>query len=136
MGAMNAPVDMKAMEGMFRPSYKQVEIRFDAGQGIAWTYMKPAGVPCFNPEMLSELRAHDTAIESCGGRLLHKGELHQIYYYVVASGIKDVFNLGGDLALFMSLINSRDRDALMNYAKLCVDNMHPRICNYHRPMIT
>jgi len=136
MGAMNAPVDIKAMEGMFQRNYDQIEVRFDPEDGIAWTYMNPAGAPCFNLEMLEELRAHDSAIESCGGRLLHKGELHQIHYYVAASGIKDVFNLGGDLALFISLINSRDRDALMNYAKLCVDNMYPRICNYNSPMIT
>lgn len=133
---MNAPVDIKAMEGLFHSKYEQIEVRFDSEDAIAWTYMKPAGVPCFNLEMLNELRAHDTAIESCGGRFLHKGELRQVDYYVAASGIKDVFNLGGDLALFMSLISSRDRDALMNYAKLCVDNMYPRICNYHSPMVT
>src|SRR6266446_10464889 len=41
-----------------------------------------------------------------------------------------VFNLGGDLALFVLLIKARDRDALAHYAKLCIDNMYPRIRSF------
>src|SRR5712691_1286985 len=133
---MNAPVDFKAIEGMFQREYKQIEVRFDPEQAVAWTFMNPLGVPCFNLGLLDELRAHDAAIEASGGRLLYKGELRQIRYYVVASRIENVFNLGGDLALFVRLVTSQDRDALMHYAKLCVDNMYPRICNYHSPMTT
>jgi len=86
--------------------------------------------------MLEELQAHDSAIEASGGRLLYEGKLRQIRYYVVASRIENVFNLGGDLALFVRLVTSQDRDALMHYAKLCVDNMYPRICNYNSPLTT
>jgi len=133
---MNAPVDFKAIEGMFKREYKQIEVRFDPEHAVAWTFLKPSGVPCFNLGMLNELRAHDAAIEASGGRLLHKGELRQIRYYVAASKIENVYNLGGDLALFVQLVKSQDRDALMHYAKLCIDNMYSRICNYTSPLIT
>jgi len=86
--------------------------------------------------MLNELRAHDAAIEASGGRLLYKGDLRQIRYYVGASKTENVFNLGGDLALFVQLVKSQDRDALMHYAKLCVDNMYARVCNYNSSMTT
>src|SRR5438034_5938577 len=65
---MNAPVDFNVIEGMFRRQYKQIEVRFDPEHATAWTYMKPSGAPCFNLGMLEELRAHDSAIESCGDR--------------------------------------------------------------------
>ena len=52
------------------------------------------------------------------------------------SKIEGIFNLGGNLLTLVQLIKSRDRDTLMHYAKLCVDNMYPRICNYHSSMIT
>ena len=133
---MNSPVDFKAIEGMFQRQYKQIEVRFDAEHAVAWTYMKPSGAPCFSFGMLEELRAHDSTIESNGGRLLHEGELHQIHYYVGGSKIEGIFSLGGNLAWFVPLIRSRDRDTLMRYAKLCVDNIYPRICNYNSPMTT
>jgi DSF synthase len=47
-----------------------------------------------------------------------------------------VFNLGGDLALFLLLIRSRDRDALAHYAKLCVDNVHAQLEHYKCPSLT
>jgi len=57
---MNAPVELKAIEGMFKRNYKQIEVRFDPEHAVAWTYMKPSGAPCFNLGMLEELRAHDS----------------------------------------------------------------------------
>ena len=133
---MNAPVDFNVIEGMFRRQYKQIEVRFDPEHATAWTYMKPSGAPCFNLGMLEELGAHDSAIESCGGRVLYKGDLHQIHYYVGASKIDGIFSLGGNLANLVQLIKSSDRDTLMQYVKLCVDNMYRRICSYGSPMTT
>jgi len=133
---MNAPVDFKVLEGMFRREYSQIEVRFDPEQAVAWTYMKPTEAPCFNFGMLEELRAHDSTIESNGGRLLYEGELHQIHYYVGGSRIEGIFSLGGNLNWTVPLIRSGDRDTLMRYAKLCVDSMYARICNYNSPMIT
>jgi DSF synthase len=133
---MNAPVDFKAIEGMFRRHYKQIEVRFEPEHAVAWTYMKPSGAPCFNLGMLEELRAHDSAIESCGGRVLYKDDLHQIHYYVGGSRVEGIFSLGGNLANLVELIEAGDHDTLMHYAKLCVDNMYLRICGYNSPMIT
>src|SRR5437762_2489156 len=133
---MNAPVDFNVIEGMFRRQYKQIEVRFDPEHATAWTYLKPSGAPCFNLGMLEELRAHDSTIEACGGRVEYKGDLHQIHYYVGASRIEGIFSLGGNLANLVLLIKSGDRDTLMHYARLCVDNMYQRICGYGGPMTT
>ncbi len=133
---MNAPVDFKAMEGMFEREYKQIEVRFDPEEAVAWTYMKPSGAPCFSFGMLEELRAHEGTIEANGGRLLYEGELRQIHYIIIASKIESIFSLGGNLAWIVPLIKSHDRDTLMRYAKLCIDNIYSRICNYHSPMTT
>jgi DSF synthase len=133
---MNAPVDFRAMGVMFEKKYDQIEVRFEPEYGTAWTFMKPSGAPCFNLDMLEELRAHDGAIESCGGRVLYRNELHQIRYYVGASKIDGIFSLGGNLTHLVELIRSGERDVLAHYAKLCVDSMFPRLCNYNSPLTT
>jgi len=133
---MNAPVDFKAIEGMFQREYKQIEVRFDPEEAVAWTYMKPCGAPCFSFGMLEELRAHEGTIEANGGRLLYVWELRQIHYIIISSKIESIFSLGGNLAWIVPLIKSHDRDTLMRYAKLCIDNIYSRICNYHSPMTT
>ncbi|HEY6864360.1 MAG TPA: crotonase/enoyl-CoA hydratase family protein [Burkholderiales bacterium] len=133
---MNARVDFGLSPSPFEKKYHQIETRFDPEHAIAWTYLNPAGAPCFNPEMLEELRAHDAAIQSSGGRLLHGTELHQIRYYVGASRSENVFSLGGNLNILLPLIRSGDRETLMHYSKLCIDALFPRICAYHSQIIT
>jgi DSF synthase len=48
----------------------------------------------------------------------------------------DVFSLGGDLELFLRLIAAQERARLAAYAKLCIDNVHARLCGYRRPALT
>ena len=71
-----------------------------------------------------------------GARVEVDGALQDAHYYVTGSRVPRVFNLGGDLALFVLLIKARDRDALAHYARLCIDNMYPRIHNFFSPTLT
>jgi DSF synthase len=91
--------------------------------------MNPRGTPCFNLGLLKDIRAHDAELEVNGGRVKAEDAWHKVAYYVGASRAP-VYNLGGDLALFILLIKARDRDALWHYARMCLDNLYPRIHNY------
>ena len=133
---MNAPVELKALEGILQREYAQIDVRFDPEHAIAWTYMKPSGTPCFNLGLLSDLRIHDHTLETNGGYVPFEGKMYQAHYHVLASRTKGIYNLGGDLALFAELIRSHDRDALMHYAKLCIDDIFARISNYNVPITT
>ena len=62
--------------------------------------------------------------------------MKKVNYYVVGSRVPGIFNLGGDLALFQLLIKSGERDALTHYARLCIDNLYPRIRNYNSATMT
>jgi DSF synthase len=108
----------------------QLDTEFDPTTGTIWGYMNPRGTPCFNLGLLKDIREHDAELEANRGSLLIDGACHPARYYVGASRSPRVFNLGGDLALFMLLIKARDRDALGNYAAKCIDNLYPRIRNY------
>ncbi len=133
---MNAPVDFKAIEGMFQRNYEQLEVRFDPKLAIAWTYMNPSGAPCFNTGLLTDLRAHDHALEMSGGYVPFEGRLCQAHYHVLASKTPGIYNLGGDLASFAQFILSHDHDGLMGYASLCIDDIFARIRNYNAPITT
>jgi len=109
---------------------------FEPATGTIWGYFQPKGTPCFSLGLLKDIRQHDSALAANGGRVEVGGELHKAHYYVCASRVPRVFNLGGDLALFVLLIKARDRDALAHYARLCIDNVHPRIQNYFCPTLT
>jgi DSF synthase len=117
-------------------TYAELEFEFEPASGTLWGFMKQRGNACFNLGILKEIRDHDQALAANGGRVEFAGHLHRVNWYVAASRVPKVFNLGGDLALFLLLIKARDRDALAHYARLCIDNVHARIGNYGCPSVT
>jgi DSF synthase len=116
--------------------YTQLVTRFDHDEGISWVLMNPKGVPCFNQNLLSELRQYHESVEDCGGKVWVQGELHSIRFMVLASQVPGVFNLGGQLALFSQLIRNADRQALTHYATMCIDAMASRIKHCNLPVVT
>jgi DSF synthase len=114
----------------------QFELEFERESGTIWAWFNPTGTPCFSLGLLNDIRAHDSMLEANKGCVPQDDTLHKASYYVVGSRIPRVFNLGGDLALFILLIKSREREALAHYARLCIDNIYPRIVNYGCPTMT
>ena len=116
-----------------RLNLTEYETEYDPEFAILWGFIKPQGVPNVTLKLLEDVRKHDRLFESNGGRVFYEGEHRPVNYYVAGSRTKGVYSLGGDLAYFMQCIERRDRDALMNYATLCVDNLYPRLQNHWVP---
>jgi DSF synthase len=118
-----------------RPT-SQYQTEFEPATNTVWGYFNPKGTACYSLGLLKDILAHDQQLAANGARVDIGGVSHPVHYYVTGSRVPQVFNLGGDLALFVLLIKSRDRDALAHYAKLCIDNMYPRVHNFFSPTLT
>jgi DSF synthase len=117
-------------------TYTEVHYEFEPESGTIWGWMQQRGNPCFNLGLLKDIRAFGGELTANGGHVEFEGAMHKASYYVAGSRVPKVYNLGGDLALFLLLIKSRDRDALAHYGKLCIDNIHARVQNYFCPSLT
>jgi len=104
-------------------NFQQIDIRFDSEFGVMWSIMNPAPRPCFNKVCLNDLLQHHTYLQNTSGKIFSQGISEQVNYLVLASSVEGVFNLGGDLSVFRSLIQAQDREHLLEYAKLCVENL-------------
>ncbi len=100
--------------------YPQLELDYTAKQETLWCYMAPQPRPCFNPVLLDSIRQLQNALDESGGAIAPAND-HYIRYLVLASKASGVFNLGGDLDLFQSLIARKDRAGLQAYAHACID---------------
>lgn len=115
----------------------QYETEFEPATGTVWGYFNPKeGAPCYSLKLLKDILQHDQQLVANNGQVEFDGMLHRVNYYVTASRIPGVFNVGGDLALFSMLIKARDRHALAQYAKLCIDNIYPRTQSFFSPTLT
>ncbi len=113
-------------------SYTQLSIHHDSNWQLAWYYMHATPRPCFTHTLLHEIDQwfHEAAreIDSPDGK--------DIRYLVLASKEPDVFNLGGDLDLFQTMIKSRDREGLLRYTKACIDVLYANLINLNRDITT
>ena len=117
--------------------YEQVDTRFDKDLGIYWAWMNPKPRAYFNPQLLAELSHYVDTIENGAGTMSDaRGERGELRYTVIASKAEGVFNLGGDLALFRSAIQRRDRATLVHYGRSCVDTLYRWWRNCELPITT
>jgi DSF synthase len=100
----------------------EVRLTFDAREKILWQYTDPCGRPCVSPGLLRGL--HRT-LALVGDAFREAGGGDQpVRHLVLASARRGVFNLGGDLNLFVELIRHRDAEALRRYAHACIEIVH------------
>jgi DSF synthase len=57
----------------------------------------------------------------------------KLRFFVIASQVPGIFNVGGDLDLLLKLVRANDREGLYNYAKSSIDALYT---GYHLPVTT
>jgi DSF synthase len=124
------------MQHPLEKEYSHLSVRFDSERGVLWTLLDPKNIPCFNLDLLGQLRAHHDDIENHGNCPLDIGRKQEVRYSVLASLTPGIFNLGGQLALFRELIRSGNRDALLHYATKCIDVINQRVHHFGSPLAT
>lgn len=114
--------------------HDEMSVRYDAKQEAIWTYFKPSGRPCFSPALLKESKSIQKSII---GYFQNGGKKpYPVRYIVMASQTPGVFNLGGDLNLFIKLIAEQRRDLLLEYATACIDICYPNSVALDLPITT
>lgn len=114
----------------------EVDLSFDAESRILWGRMHPTGTPCFTRRLLEEVLHCQNQVAASKGQILQDGKLHDIDFVVLASSVPGVFNLGGDLGYFLDCVRRRDSEALLAYAKTCVDVSYLNYRSYNIPAVT
>ena len=117
------------------PALGEVDLCFDASARILWQFMQPTRRPSFTPELLRDMTAALDFVErraACEGQ----GDRSAIGYLVLASRLPGIFNLGGDLPHFRALIETRDREKLLWYARVCAHGQYRRAINMDLPICT
>ncbi len=122
---------------------EQLSASYQAANHALWIRWTPSPRPSFNPEVLRSLdrcaqfiragdgfiRADDDPIRDGEDSADAQATAMPIEYTVLSSGVPGVFNLGGDLDLFLRLIEARNRAGLVAYGTACI---HVLYQNYMR----
>lgn len=128
LGPVEPPISFDARR-LFE--LEQLEVSWEEATGALWTFMRPRGRPCYNPDFLDDFHAWQRGISA-----KFAGEPEVLQYLILGSRTPGVFNLGGDLNLFLAKIRERDRSALIAYGESCVRILHRNMNTLGLPVIT
>lgn len=112
--------------------YSQIRTFSDEKYKITWCLMNSSPRLCFNPSLLSDLSDYVSDVQT--EMLQSNGEKYD--FLVLGSDVEGTFNLGGDLELFYSSIQSGDRQGLYDYAVSCIDVLYQNIVHLECDLTT
>ncbi len=93
----------------------QISAYYEEERNVMWMMLRAQPRPCFNLELVHDILGLAQAARESG---------LPIDFWVTGSIIPAIFNVGGDLSFFADAIRSNKRQALMSYARACVDCVH------------
>lgn len=93
----------------------QISAYYEEGRNTMWMLLRAHPRPCFNLELIENIMTLAQAA---------KESTLPIDFWVTGSVVPNIFNVGGDLNFFAQMIRNRKREALMAYARACVDCVH------------
>jgi len=115
---------------------EQLSAFFDRQLRAMWLRWNPSPRPNFNPRLLKDLDGYCRFLSHTGGIVDDRGESVRLEYAILASRVPGVFNLGGDLSLFMQLIEHKDREGLLEYGKSCINVLYRNYIGHELPLTT
>jgi DSF synthase len=124
----------KPASGSAPSSYETVQTEVDAARRLFWCRLNPQGRPCFSPQLLRDVTAMHRSIEARFRAADRRDPPFR--YFVCGSAIPGIFNLGGDLGLFRTLIAAGDLEGLRRYGHAAVEAIHHNHTALNLPMIT
>ncbi len=131
------PHDIKTAETfaeLIPNDFQFVKIDFDAKRKVLWMNTIHENRPSFSIGLMEEylrlfgwLASLELQVKS-----MHDFPIH---FLVNASTTPGIFSLGGDLPSFVQFIEEGDRDQLLYYARLCIENLYLCHYSYNLPVI-
>ncbi len=110
----------------------QLNTHFDSKYKVSWCHMNGFPRPCFTSTLLDNFKDYTKTIKQ-----EMKASNGQKYdFIVVASDIKGIFNLGGDLNLFKNSIENSDKAGLLAYATSCIDVLYENMSHLQQDLTT
>jgi DSF synthase len=116
------------------PPYNELICHYDPEHRALWYYLNPKPRPCATRTLATEVRDFQIRVATYLNSSPDAAE--DIQYLVLASANPSVFNLGGDLELFVQLITEGDRDRLYEYGRTGIDVVYHNWTNLGAPALT
>ena len=124
---------MQNYDDLLQRRLRHLKVIHDRSSRAVWVEFKYEKRPCFSRELIEEVCTVQRSIRQAAQLGYREKRDDRLLFQVIASADKKVFNLGGDLAYFIELIEAGDEEGLRDYANRCIDIQYASVSHYDIP---
>ncbi|MBS9477679.1 crotonase/enoyl-CoA hydratase family protein [Ancylobacter sp. VKM B-3255] len=125
----------KAVQTIHDGGYANLRLDIDTLNSICWSFMRPLGKPSYTHELMHDISRLQGAITR-GFAELPDPAAAPFSWFVMASDVPGIYNLGGDLGHFAERIRTRDLAAMRHYGHVAVTAIHRNAVAFDSPVVT
>jgi len=138
--AMSAPASAEeakaeAASAIADVRYDNILIDIDVANATCWCSMDPVGKPAYTHELMSDISRMQKTITDTFATLPSPAAA-PFSWFVMASAVPGIYNLGGDLGHFAARIRERDLTAMRHYGHVAVEAIHRNAVAFDSPVVT
>lgn len=115
--------------------FENLELEIDTANETCWCFMKPQGIPTYTHELMNDVSEMQHAIGSAFA-MAPSGMPRPFSWFVMASAVRGIYNLGGDLGHFAQRIREGDLGALRRYGHVAVEAIYRNTVAFDVPVVT
>ena len=112
--------------------HSQIKTHYDEKNKAGWLLMKGEPRPSFTPILLKDISNYFDNVK----KEMDNSNGEKYDYLISGSDVDGIFNLGGDLNLFLRYIKSRDRKGLIEYAINSIDLVYRNFTHLNADLTT
>lgn len=115
--------------------YANLKLEIDSSADTCWCFMQPQGRPSYTHELMHDIGDMQRSITETFSRASTL-EQRPFSWFIMASSVPGIYNLGGDLGHFAQRIRQGDLEALRHYGHVAVKAIHRNTVAFDSPVIT
>ena len=114
--------------------YANIRLEIDRRAETCWCIMNPVGRPSCTHEVMQDNMQMQSSITNAFAAL-PAGAVKPFSWFVMASQVPGIYNLGGDLGHFAQRIRQGDFNALRHYGRVAVESVHRNTVAFDVPVV-
>ncbi|OYV32904.1 MAG: enoyl-CoA hydratase [Rhodospirillales bacterium 20-64-7] len=115
--------------------FDNLTLEIDSSSETCWCFMQPQGIPTYTHELMNDVSEMQHAVASAFA-MAPSDAPRPFSWFVMASGIPGIYNLGGDLGHFAKRIREGDLGALRRYGHVAVEAIYRNTVAFDVPVVT
>lgn len=124
-----------SFQNLLEHRFDNLRVEMDASSSACWCFMQPQGRPSYTHELMQDIGEMQDLITSSFARSPRREDM-PFSWFVMASAVPGIYNLGGDLDHFAQRIRQGDLEALRHYGHVAVNAIHRNAISFDVPVIT